>query len=124
LTPQRHRPCHHRSLSTHGAKDEGGYAGRERAGVEAGGCGTMNEPTTFITGSVFGASVKRWAKIGSTKHFATFCRLQWSEDLINELGVMYLTKDTERVKLNKNGKYYKQPFGEFTPATEKIIVKP
>lgn len=80
-------------------------------------------PTTFCTGNTLGGSFKRWAKIGSTKHYGIFCMLRWSEDITNEQGVMYMTEKTERVKLNKHGVYAKNPFGVFRTVNDKITIK-
>ena len=81
-----------------------------------------SSPQIFTTGTIY-HGLKRWVKIGSTDHFATFALLRWSEDCINEQGVMYLTDETQRVKLNKYGLYYKKPFGEFRKVSDVITVK-
>lgn len=77
--------------------------------------------TTFKTGNNFRGTVKRWAKIGSTKHFATFCLLEWSKDVLNEAGIMYLTDKTERVKIAKNGQFIKKGIGEFQIEESQVI---
>lgn len=81
--------------------------------------------TTFKTGNSLRGTIKRWAKIGSTKHFGTFCELEWSKDLIGEPGVMHLTDRVVKVHMGKGGLYYKKGLNWFIPETEQtIIVKP
>jgi hypothetical protein len=70
------------------------------------------------------AGCKRWAKIGSTKNFATFCLLEWSRDLVGELGVMFLTGTTVKVKNIGADTYYKKGIGKFIlEDREKITIK-
>lgn len=48
--------------------------------------------------SGIGYDKRYWIAAKRTTHFITFQRLRWSEDLMNERGVMYPTDETVRVK--------------------------
>lgn len=77
--------------------------------------------TVYATGSLYGGGTKYWVLDKMTVHFLTFRKLRWSEDFVNEKGVMYKTDEALRVKVGKIP--YKNGVGAFREYDQPVTVK-
>lgn len=55
--------------------------------------------------------------------FVRLTRLEWSDDLVNEAGVMFRTDETIRFKSKGERYLYSAKIGGFIPARDQITVK-
>jgi hypothetical protein len=82
----------------------------------------MNE-TIYNTGNSVRGTKKYWLVAKRTTTFTTFILLRWSDDLINEKGVMKTTGTSIRLK-NRNP-FQSMDYGELTLVNDSsIIIKP
>lgn len=68
-----------------------------------------------------GIANRKWWIVESIKgSFATLRELEWSKDMVNELGKMRRTERTIRSKI-KNGCIYDKALGSFEPDDRNIV---